>query len=98
VTVQHLSTFRVEGMSGPRAGHAVRDRLSALSGVRDVHVALDRREVTVLSDRPLPPRAVAAAIGLAGSTLALPDGPGRTSGGPPLRRIRAALLDWWTAV
>jgi copper chaperone CopZ len=53
VTVQHLSTYRVERMTGPHAVRAISEQLSALSGVRDVHIALDRGEVTVLSDHPL---------------------------------------------
>jgi copper chaperone CopZ len=76
MTVQHLSTYRVERMTSSHAVHAISQQLSALPGVRDIHVALDRAEVTVLGDHPLPRETVAAAITAAGYTLASRDGPG----------------------
>jgi copper chaperone CopZ len=75
MTVQHLSTYRVERMTSPHAGRAISEQLRALSGVRDVHITLDRGEVTVLSDHPLSQEVVATAFNTAGYTIAPRDGP-----------------------
>jgi copper chaperone len=80
VTVQHLSTYRVEGMSSSQAVRAISQQLSAVPGVRDIHIAITRGEVTVLSDRPLPQEAIAAAIDLAGYALAAPHPDGLRQG------------------
>lgn len=80
MTVQHLSTYRVEGMFSSQAVRAIRQQLSAVPGVRNVHIAVTRGEVTVLSDRPLPRETIAAAIDLAGYTLAAPHPDGLRQG------------------
>ena len=51
-----------------RGGHARSSR--ALDGVRSVEVVLETGQVTVDSDRPLEPAAVAAAVEEAGYQLA----------------------------
>jgi copper chaperone CopZ len=73
--VQHLSTYPLECMTSSKAIRAINQQLTALPGVRDVHIALDRGEVSVLGDHPLPHQTVAAAITAAGYAIAPSDSP-----------------------
>jgi copper ion binding protein len=62
-------TTAIYGVNGMTCGHcvsAVTSEVSALPGVSQVHVDLDAATVTVESEQPLDPAAVAAAIDEAG--------------------------------
>jgi copper chaperone CopZ len=54
---------------------AISQQLSALAGVRDVHILLDRAEVTVLSDHPLTSGTIASVIARAGYAINPRGGP-----------------------
>jgi len=64
------STYHVVGMTCSHCVDAVTEEVSALSGVRGVDVDLATGAVTVSSDTPLEPAAVAAAVDEAGYELA----------------------------
>jgi len=62
-------TYRVTGMTCEHCAHAVTGELHGLDGVREVTVELvpgGTSAVTVTSEAPLPPGAVAAALDEAG--------------------------------
>ena len=64
------SRFTVVGMTCEHCVRAVHDELAALPGVHDVRVQLAGGAVTVTSEAPLEPAAVAAAVDEAGYALA----------------------------
>ena len=64
------TTLEVVGMTCGHCVTAVRDELLTLDGARDVRVELDSGRAHVISDGPLDPDAVAAAIDEAGYELA----------------------------
>ena len=68
------TTYQVTGMTCGHCAHAVTEELRGLDGVQDVSVELNPggpSAVTVTSQAPLPPAAVAAALDEAGDyTLA----------------------------
>jgi copper chaperone len=61
------STYTVQGMTCDHCANSVRDELSRVDGVQDVHVDLPSGTVTVIGDPP--PAAVHAAIEQAGYQL-----------------------------
>ncbi|HVX47306.1 MAG TPA: cation transporter [Mycobacteriales bacterium] len=66
------TTYSVLGMSCEHCVNAVTAELSELAGVQSVEVDLGSGAVTVTSDQPLAPAAVAEAIDEAGYELAEP--------------------------
>jgi len=64
------STWQVVGMTCGHCVSAVREELAALDGVLSVDVVLETGNVTVVSEGPPEPQAVAAAIQEAGYQLA----------------------------
>ena len=70
------TTYTVTGMTCGHCVSAVTEEVRALPGVRDVAVDLPSGAVTVTSDAPLEPAAVAAAVDEAGYQLT---GPGATA-------------------
>lgn len=68
-----MSTETMLNVVGMTCGHcvnAVTEELSAIEAVREVQVDLDSGRVQVISDGPLDPAAVVAAIDEAGYELA----------------------------
>lgn len=63
------STYTVAGMTCGHCVNAVTAELSAIEGVTDVAIELDTGAVTVVSDPPLDPEAVRAAVEEAGYEL-----------------------------
>ena len=61
--------FRVLGMSCGHCARFVTDELEVVPGVETVTVDLPAERVTVVSDRPLEPNAVRAAVEAAGYRL-----------------------------
>jgi len=70
VTGPATATWQVVGMTCGHCVAAVREELAAIDGVRSVDVELESGSVTVVSDAPLEPTAVAAAVEEAGYQLA----------------------------
>lgn len=67
------TTYRVDGMTCDHCVASVRRELTGIPGVKDVSVTLEAgatSQVTVFSDGPLDPAAVAAAIDEAGYVIA----------------------------
>jgi copper chaperone len=64
------STWTVTGMTCGHCVASVTEELTELDGVESVEVVLETGEVTVLSEQPLDPGAVARAISEAGYALA----------------------------
>ena len=64
------TVYQVRGMTCGHCVSAVSSEITAIDGVRDVQVELATGDVTVSSDRPLDPAAVAAAVDEAGYQLA----------------------------
>ena len=62
--------YQVSGMTCEHCVRAVSTEVGALPGVRDVAVDLATGAVTVVSDQPLDPEAVRAAVDEAGYQLA----------------------------
>ena len=62
--------YQVSGMTCEHCVRAVTTEVGALPGVRDVAVDLDTGAVTVVSDQPLDPETVRAAVDEAGYQLA----------------------------
>lgn len=60
------STFQVSGMTCGHCVNAVNQEISKLDGVTRVDIDLPTGSVTVESDEPVDPSAVAAAVGEAG--------------------------------
>ncbi|MBE8522977.1 heavy-metal-associated domain-containing protein [Amycolatopsis sp. H6(2020)] len=63
------TTYTVEGMTCGHCATSVREEVSELDGVRSVDVDVESGRVTVTSDTPLTPEAVAAAVTEAGYRL-----------------------------
>jgi copper chaperone len=63
------SVYEVSGMTCGHCVSAVQAELALLDGVQEVDVVLETGRVTVASDRPLDPAAVAAAVDEAGYQL-----------------------------
>lgn len=61
--------YDVKGMTCAHCVQAVSSELNGLSGVEDVQVDLPSGKVTVTSEQPLDPAAVAAAVDEAGYEL-----------------------------
>ncbi|WP_171110570.1 MULTISPECIES: heavy-metal-associated domain-containing protein [Streptomyces] len=61
--------YGVKGMTCAHCVQAVSSELSGLPGVEDVQVDLPSGQVTVTSEQPLDPSAVAAAVDEAGYEL-----------------------------
>jgi copper chaperone CopZ len=70
VTGAATTTWQVVGMTCGHCVSAVRGELAAIDGVQSVDVVLESGTVTVVSERPLEPEAVAAAVEEAGYQLA----------------------------
>lgn len=64
------TTYRVQGMTCGHCVGAVTSALTALDGVTDVSVDLDRGEATVTSEQPLDDATVRDAVDEAGYELA----------------------------
>lgn len=64
------ATFTVTGMSCDHCVASVRDEVSKVDGVTAVDVELATGTVTVTSERPVDPAAVAAAVDEAGYEVA----------------------------
>ena len=64
------TSWQVVGMTCGHCVSAVREELTAIDGVRSVDVELESGTVTVVSEGPLEPRSVAAAVEEAGYQLA----------------------------
>lgn len=64
------TTFRVNGMTCGHCVHAVTTEIGALDGVHDVAVGLPSGVITVVSDQPVDPDDIAAAIVEAGYEVA----------------------------
>lgn len=64
------STWTVTGMTCGHCVASVTEELTELDGVESVEVVLETGQVTVLSEQPLAPEAVANAISEAGYALA----------------------------
>jgi copper chaperone len=63
------STYTVQGMTCGHCVNAVREEVSRIDGVRDVHVDLPTGTVTVTGDRPPATDEIHAAITEAGYQL-----------------------------
>jgi len=61
--------WQVTGMTCAHCVAAVTEELTAIDGVRSVHVELETGQVTVTSDGPLEEQVVAAAVEEAGYQL-----------------------------
>jgi copper chaperone CopZ len=70
VTGPVTATWQVVGMTCGHCVSAVREELASIDGVRSVDVVLQSGSVTVVSDGPLEPQSVAAAVEEAGYQLA----------------------------
>ncbi len=70
MTAPATTTWQVVGMTCGHCVSAVREELAAVDGVQTVDVELESGTVTVVSERPLEPRSVAAAVEEAGYQLA----------------------------
>lgn len=66
--------YEVTGMTCDHCVSAVRAELAGLAGVQEVSIELPTGRVTVISDAPLPPDQVRAAVDEAGYALAGVDG------------------------
>ena len=64
------ATYTVSGMTCSHCVNAVTEEVAALPGVTDVEVDLATGQVTITSDRPVDPAAVAAAVDEAGYEVA----------------------------
>lgn len=64
------ATWQVVGMTCGHCVSAVREELGALDGVQSVDVVLESGSVTVVSEGPLEPQSVVAAVEEAGYQLA----------------------------
>ncbi|MFI7553227.1 heavy-metal-associated domain-containing protein [Verrucosispora sp. WMMD703] len=63
------ATYQVKGMTCGHCVSSVSTEISGIAGVRDVQVDLASGQVTVDSEAPLDPAAVAAAVDEAGYEL-----------------------------
>jgi len=70
VETPHRQVVQVTGMTCQHCVNAVREELSALSGVRSVDVTLSSGLVTVESDRELSSVEISAAVEEAGYAIA----------------------------
>jgi copper ion binding protein len=70
VTGPTTATWQVVGMTCGHCVSAVREELGALDGVQSVDVVLESGSVTVVSEGPLEPQSVVAAVEEAGYQLA----------------------------
>lgn len=66
------TSFTVSGMTCDHCVRSVNDEVSELPGVTDIIVDLDTGALTVTSEGPLDPGAVAAAVTEAGYDLVAP--------------------------